>query len=377
MKKNILQFYPIVIVAFLVFACIEPYAPPNVKTDQNLLVVDALLNGTTGEANVILSRSIPLSETISQRPELGAFVSIETQLGNTFFLNDNSNSGQYSKTGISFLPNDQYRLVITTQDGKQYQSDYVELRQTPLIDSVTWQPVDDGVDILINTHDAENQTKNYRWEYLETWEYVSAFQSDYVFNGDQVIVRTDNIYNCYQNFIARNILVKSTSKLSEDIVSEFPITFIPKQSDRLLIKYSILVKQYAITNDAFDFWELLKKNTESLGGLFDPLPTQLTGNLQCVSNPEEIVLGYFSASTVSESRIFIKRKDLPESHRFTKTFFDCAFDSVYFADLPSFNRTSYELISTFAQLPQGYTYSRKSCVDCRTGSGTNQKPLFW
>ncbi len=378
MKKIISRFYSFLFIIPLAIACIEPYAPPNVKDDQNLLVIDALLDGTNGEAKVSLSRTVPLSESIIERPELGASVSIETQLGNIVFLSDNFNNGHYSKSGISFLPNDQYKLMIITKEGKRYHSDYIELKETPPIDSVNWKAVDDGIDVLVNTHDAENKTKYYRWEYQETWEYKAAYQSTYDFSGDNVIWRLDNIYNCYQIQPSSNILIKSTSKLSQDVISAYPITFIPKQSDRLLIKYSILVKQYALTQDAFDFWEMLKKNTESLGGLFDPLPSQLIGNISCIDNPDEVVLGYFSASTVSEQRVFILFRDLPESHRYTKTFFECNLDSVYFADLPKFYRSSYTLVTTFGSpFPIGYLYSEKSCVDCRLGLGTNEKPSFW
>lgn len=358
--------------------CVEPYAPPGIKVDQNLLVVDALLNGDNGEANVRLSRTIPLSEPTVQRPELAATVSIETLSGNTFFLTDINNNGHYYTTGISVLTGDQYKLKVITQDNKQYQSEYIELKETPPIDSISWKPAKEGIDIFVNTHDNKNEVHFYRWEFSESWAYNSAFQSLYEFNGDFVVDRSNNIYNCFQNFNSSNILVKSTSNLSEGIVSEFPITFIPKKSERLFIRYSILIKQYSLTKDAYDFWELLKKNTESLGGLFDPLPSQLTGNIQSVTNTNEVVLGYFSASGVTEKRIFISLQDLPDGYRFTNTYPQCKMDTVFISDLPSFNRSGSLLISGYyAPGLVGYFYSINDCADCRLQSGTTQKPIFW
>ncbi len=378
MKKYISWLYPLPVIALLVFACVEPFAPPNLEVDQNLLVVDALLNGSNGEVNVHLSRTIPLADKTSQRPELGASVSIETQSGSTYLLTDDAGDGHYFKSGISFLADDQYKLLITTSDGKKYGSDYITLSETPAIDSVNWKTNKDGIEIYVNTHDAANKTKYYRWEYTDTWAYASAFDSNFEFTGSQPVLRTDNINICYHNFNSSNILIKTTKVLSQDVVSEFPLVFLPKRTERLNIRYSILVKQYAITKDAYEFWDLLKKNTESLGGLFDPLPSQLTGNIQSLDDEQEAVLGYFSASKIAENRIFIEYMDLPQSHRFSKAYPECELDTVYMADLSSFKKGSNILVTTFGSpFPLGYLFSNNSCVDCRNQSGTNVKPIFW
>lgn len=377
MKKIIFWSCPLPVIALLVFACVEPFAPPNLKYDQNLLVVDGLLNGSSGEVNVHLTRTIPLSDKTSQRPELGANISIVTQLGSTYPLTDAFGDGYYSKSGISFLPNDKYKLLITTKDGKKYSSDYTRLSETPPIDSINWKTNDNGIDLFVNTHDAANKTKYYRWEYTDTWEYSSAFNSNFDFSGSTVVLRTDNIHSCYHTFNSNNILIKTTNVLSKDIVSEFKIISLPKRSERLFIRYSMLVKQYALTKEAYEFWDLLKKNTESLGGLFDPLPSQLTGNIQSLDTSQEAVVGYFSVSNVTEKRIFISYLDLPQSHRFSPSF-GCELDSVYMADLSSFKKGANILVTTFGTpFPEGYLFSNNNCVDCRNQSGTNVKPTFW
>jgi hypothetical protein len=69
--------------------------------------------------------------------------------------------------------------------------------------------------------------------------------------------------------------------------------------------------QYAITEDAFKYYEDLKKNTEGLGSIFDPQPSLTTGNIRCLSNPAERVLGFVSASTVSAKIFSLRYEDLP------------------------------------------------------------------
>ncbi|HEX8377054.1 MAG TPA: DUF4249 family protein [Pedobacter sp.] len=66
------------------------------------------------------------------------------------------------------------------------------------------------------------------------------------------------------------------------------------------------VKQYGITKEGFNFLAKMKENTEQVGGIFDPQPTELKGNIFCMTNPCEKVIGFMHAGRISEKRIFIK-----------------------------------------------------------------------
>src|SRR5439155_15921661 len=100
---------------------------------------------------------------------------------------------------------------------------------------------------------------------------------------------------CYNTASSSQILLGTSAQLSNDQVEHAPITTIYDGSDKLNAMYSIVAKQYALTKEAYDFWQLLRRNTSQVGGLFDAQPSQLTGNLHCVNNPVEPVIGYVSA----------------------------------------------------------------------------------
>ncbi len=72
---------------------------------------------------------------------------------------------------------------------------------------------------------------------------------------------------------------------------------IPTGSEKLSVAYSDLIRQYAISKEAFNFWTNLKKNTEQLGSLFDLQPFTELGNIQCINNPSVKCIGYISFST--------------------------------------------------------------------------------
>jgi hypothetical protein len=55
-------------------------------------------------------------------------------------------------------------------------SEFAEVRITPQLDSVSWKQENNGVRIYASTHDPNNNTRYYKWDYEETWEIHPLFQ---------------------------------------------------------------------------------------------------------------------------------------------------------------------------------------------------------
>ncbi|MGH2564835.1 MAG: DUF4249 domain-containing protein, partial [Ginsengibacter sp.] len=349
--------------------CKKSYNPPAIKVDNKFLVIDGVLVNSPDSPSIFtLSRTIKLTDsTFSSSAETGAVVSVEGKNGENFSFTEQA--GGIYKAGPLILNNsEQYRLKITTTNGDEYQSDYVPVSQTPAIDSITWQQQND-VTIYANTHDQSNNTKYYRRDFTETWQYRSTY--------DRTIAETNGIiyyvdsttqtYNCWSNDVSAEILLGSTVALSQNIISMQPITLISQNDDKIAIRYSILVKQYAITQEAYQYFSILKKNTENLGSIFDAQPTQLSGNIHSVTNPSEVVIGYVTASSVSQQRIFIENSQLnnwPAVYNGQ----DCGLklipqDPTDFR-LYSYTDTSYAPYHFVS--PDGIEIAKRSCVDCIT-----------
>jgi hypothetical protein len=163
---------------------------------------------------------------------------------------------------------------------------------------------------------------------------------------------------------------------------------VPANSEKIETKYSILVKQYALTSEGYDFWDNLQKNTERLGSIFDVLPSQAQSNYHCVSNPSELVIGYLSVGQVSSKRIFISASQLLPTYSPVYPC-DCKQDTI-FANNPRLSdpnlldaRSPYlTIMGLFIPpanpfgLPTAFTYSTILCVDC-TVRGAKIPPAFW
>jgi hypothetical protein len=244
-----------------------------------------------------------------------------------------------------------------------------------------------GLQIYVNTHDNTNSSRYYRWDFEETWQFHAKFISDYVSDGQTLSQRNadQQVYYCFNHDVSSTINLGSTARLKEDVVYQDPIVFIPSTSEKVETKYSILVKQYSLTPEAYSFYENLKKNSESLGSIFDALPSEMKGNIHNINDASEPVLGYISAGNVQTKRIFVSNADLPPDWRPKYPYEGCHMDSTlssssnpnavfdFLVPLPPSALALYKITKGFNA---GYMTSTIECADC-TIRGTTTKPDFW
>jgi hypothetical protein len=379
-KRPLRQLAGLAGLASLLGGCVDKYTPEAISSPPNNLAVEGSIN-LTGVTTVRLTRTRGLTAGTVVPVEANASVAILDETGNRYPLAEQA-AGTYVSGSLNLNPSHQYQLRLRTSSGRDYTSDLVAANESPTIDDVSWSVEPTGIQIAGSTHAAASATRYYRWTYQETWEFYSAYQSSYEYVGGKIVPRNENINHCWHVEDSHAIILSNNSALSQNVTSRFPLTVLPTNSVRLGNKYSINVQLRALTADEFAYWEKLRKNTESLGTLFDPLPSQLSGNVHCLSDPSELVLGYVGASGVAERRIFIARTDLPRSisnSPFISGYEGCVFDTVQVGDA-AFFFGSKGLIPIFPQNtmipPTAYIGSTPDCTDCRL-RGTNVKPSYW
>lgn len=323
MFKSIRYFFFLGMTLFLLMQlltrCIDPVDLNTVGSDQ-LLVVEGFLSDEAKAHQVSLSLSVPLDDTTNVIPEIGAEVRIVDSQGNTFNLAESSPGIYLTAPNVSGIVGEQYTLMINTRDGRAFSSDPVTLKRTPPIDSIYGrflrnQPnQENGISIFVDTHDPSGQVRAFRWEYEETHQIQAAFPSELVWLGgsnypEDFMFREEQVGTCWDTQSSQNILIRSTQNLESPRISEFRIRFLPEDSRLMQKRYSILVKQYALDENAFRFWQTLRDLSESQGTLFDIQPGVVTGNIRSLNSNNETVLGYFDAAQVSELREFFEPND--------------------------------------------------------------------
>lgn len=392
MKEVMRHIGVICIVCFT--GCIKPYSPQLNNPPTGYLVVEGNINTGMGPSTVILSRSVALTDTASEVFEQGATVILEGSDGTTYASAAGAN-GTYTFGALPLDTTKTYRLDIHTSGGVEYQSDYVHVIPNPPIDSISLVGKGtEGVYVNVNTHNPADNTRYYQWSYDETWEYNSAEYSSLEFDPvtDTVVVRPpqDQIFTCWQTDSSTTILVYTSTKLSHDVVSEFPLTFIPEGDQRLSVEYSINVHQYSLSADCYNYLLLMQSNTENLGSIFDPLPTNLKGNIHCVSDPSQTVVGFVNVSSEQTLRIFAQRPPywpyvytceqpdvvIPSE---PKALYNWFFTGIMPDPPIMYNPPPSGIHIPTMDNPNGagWVGNLIECVDCRQQGGTTTQPWFW
>jgi len=172
------------------------------------------------------------------------------------------------------------------------------------------------------------------------------------------------------------------------------LLLIPRNSDKLMVEYSVIATQCGLSDSAYNYLLLMQSNTENLGSIFDPLPSALKGNIQCVTDPSQTVVGFVNASGSQQKRVFINSPadwdDYPTCYlKDTVLPKDPVILAWYFADVtphpvpigpngdPDPPPSELYIPLGSSLMPPGWTSNIEECIDCRLKGGSTTKPSFW
>jgi hypothetical protein len=293
-------------------SCVDRYMPDVPPAAQSNLVVDGFIN-PQGKTLIKLGRTFSVNTKNKGQAETRAQVAIQDDAGRRYPLTE-SPSGAYTSAALALDANRQYQLRITTAEGREYASDMEPVVLTPRLDTLTWQvTTSGGAQTYLSTHNASTASRYYRWEYEYTYKfYTPSFPPQ----GGEV---------CWRTEFSTAILQGNTTRLSDNALINSPLlTVLP--GIELKYGYSLLVRQYAQTQAEYEYWERLRKSTENLGTVNDPLPSRVTGNVHALADVSEPVLGYVGAHSLTEKRLYIDGALFP-APRPESIYFDPAYAS--------------------------------------------------
>jgi len=378
-------------VSLILTGCIKPFDPQIEEMEESYLVVDALIDIRTGQGKIILSRTQSLDVVNRITYEAGSSVWLETENGKEIPFIE-INEGVYTSELLGFEKNDIIRLNINTKENGAYQSDFVPVKISPEIDSISWKADDDGLNFYVNTHDPTNNTRYYRWEYIETAEYNSRFFSKYIYNGNTEEIEyrdqiNQNIYICWRTDTSTNILLGNSSKLTEDLIIEKEIRRFGPESWEHRFKYSILVRQFALTEEEYDYWNTIEQSTENIGSLNDTQPSNIVSNIRSITNPGQPVIGFFSVGSSTEKRAIVHTNELPINWKnrgyFIPNFCDESdAEIIYVEDFYAEFAESALIVDVIYSLFTGeivqVIIASDECIDCSYAKrGSPIRPEYW
>lgn len=392
-STNVFCIFFIILTNIIAFSsCIQEYALPDEIAEEyteQLYIEGKILSGA--ESIVYVMKTIGMD---GKNPSsvTNAKVYILSENGFKTEFADYSLDGAYViQTGV--LNEDaRYKLVVE-YDGEIYESDYQFLQPSLDIDEIGYtEDVEKGeVNIWVNTQGEKSDTPYFMWTFEEDYEYHALFDmrqkrayDGYLLYSESVypeVTRTTNpYYYCWTHRDSHEIMIYSTDELSDNRVKEHVIKKLTLDTPDLQDLYCITVYQSNLSREAYEYYSQMKSNTEEMGSLFAPMPTEVYGNITCKTHPQIKVRGFVSASNTTMKRFFIHASDLKMKTSWVSGREEGRpmYTDGYAAVLRSHLNRGYGIV---VQYPTEITDDDRSftpsCLNCLLVGGTKNKPVWW
>jgi hypothetical protein len=374
----------------LMTACVERYYPGGEDVYTGTLVINAQVTNIPGIQTIQISRSDGLlfPEFI---PESNCVVEVESEEGDLVSFTEGTPGYYNGDVPASFMRfGKSYMLRVVTSDGNVYVSDYAELNPPTDINKVYFEletnPTQDpginieGIQFYIDFEIDQDSSEFMRWELVETYEFHNPDYQGYIYSYDRVMRPIPDSLSDRQCWIIGNVNDIYTLDVANMRGSEYsymPLHFVSNETQRLSYGYSLLVRQHSLDEAAFRYWDELKKNSHSGGGLYDRLPSITPSNISNENDEEDYVLGFFTVSGVTEKRVFVK--DVEGLNKYDVMF------CFPMPELPRLRYLLYQDLPIYASRAnepdtglERFGETEHRCLDCRIRKGSSgEAPDFW
>ena len=333
-------------------ACVEPFSV-RFGTPKEYVVVDGVLTDLEGPQTVTLAKTNPdaknesseFTQTIwtkgqSTLPLPNAKVTVTVNGSATFELTE-TDPGTY-QLPLSFRGKvgDSYQVHFSTPDGKNYESSAEAMLPVAAVKqaydvfnpkgisklSEFYGEYTPSNDIYLDFDDPAGEKNFYRWQWT-SWEVQKTcatcnqgkyylFETGNGVDGDcykDLTLKPNNIFDytcedlCWDVFYSADINIFADTYTNgqgqkDKLVAQIPLL----QSNPCLVS----LQQNSLTPNAYRFLKLIQDQAVNSGTLADTPPAPIQGNVVNVRDKNELVIGFFTASSVSEYRTMLWRKNI-------------------------------------------------------------------
>ena len=382
----------------LVGGCFERIELESIGFEE-LLVVESIITDVEETQIVKLRKTSP----IGQDTIIGVLdveMLVRSSEGDIYDFIETEETGVYqSLEPFAGIVGSEYQLQFTTGTGQEYQSSWVEMLSTPAIENLEaeFEPVSGdpnnanagNFNFFISSGPTNKEETFMRWRWTSTYEIKIPQPSRFLWlGGNDFIAREiggDNeefqVEICWPSQESKALLIEESQQVS-GAFTRFPVHSFYSETRWMLRGYHLFVEQYALSEESFEFWDLLKRSNQEGGGLFDLQVGSISGNVKNVNDENEPVLGIFEAAQLRSIRRQYHPLDFREAGylRNGQNFVDCADVD----PLESETEEIGEFMEEFGDRYEigffvtggGVFYIRKDCSNC-TFYGTNLKPDYW
>jgi hypothetical protein len=331
-----------------IVGCIDEikFSSENYKSK---LVIDGSITNVPGPYKVMIFASKEYTEDGATLPLSVAQVSIVELNGKAYNLEE-TDTGIYETDSAALRGQvgKSYYVKIKTLDGREYQSKPEKILPPVAIDTFKIDFDNNFVELRpftlsIISKDPFEKNNFYRWK----WAHYDTVTSCRVIIPKQEGGGTTKVINpccekCWAYEPCKNCLFIASDLYTNGKTITTEVGRFPFESRK---PYFIVLEQFSISPEYYQFWKVTQSQISSSGGIFDSAPAQVQGNLYNLKDSTDPILGYFSASGLTQKPIYVVR----DKREYPVRSLPRVYDLVY--------------------LPK--------CEPCQTATRTKRQPVGW
>jgi hypothetical protein len=314
MRKYILLSLFVIIISIF-NSCKETFDVNENSFSKPLLVVDGRITDQPNRTFVILSNSANYNSKTNSA-ETGAQVSIIDNYNNIVYLRETS-LGSYAadtpfvgKSGIS------YKLHIKTKNNDIYESEMKLMPQKLIFDSIygkfeekntTTSFPNNGIlgsksgSVLSLFASLKSTSKNEFYALIEPI-YAKAYYEKLYLTSQPPSFYYGTLNDNFSSIPAIRIgnKIDTIQKISNFSLGDLPIfqSFEGSSDNRygppIVYAFDLTIRIHPLSIYDYSFYSTYIEQINPQNTFFDPIPSQIVGNINCISDPSKQALGYFN-----------------------------------------------------------------------------------
>ena len=301
------------------------------ESEEEILVVEGLVTNDEWDLHtVLLSWASPYGGPRHRLPVTGAVVTLRDDRGIQDEMVETLPGRYRAPYRFAAEVGETYRLHILLEDGREYESE-PQLMVEPLdldrmvgaygvdyqytesaISERLIQHTFPGAHLFLDLEDMREQTPRFRFSSKLYIQWVELVDEGVTMPGtyDFCWIRTD-----ITNLVARSI--------SDPAVTRLKTAFVPRDG-HVMHFYNfprrdynqprvVIHNFYSLNEDSHNYYTAKYDQLGAEGKIFDPIAAQLPTNIRCLTDPDELVLGFFEASTLERAAYQVRMNQVEET----------------------------------------------------------------
>lgn len=264
--------------------------------EDHFLVVDGLISDLPGSTEIRLTTSFRYTEPVQNNAVNNAEIRIIDSNGGSFPLRNTNNAGFYipESTAFAAIPGTAYHIEVIHL-GKSYHS-IPEVMHSPR--SYTLDSRVEHITVLMDNRIPIKQKVVAFYAHISNESVAESNTSPYLkwnwsgyFPGAPVITEAPTEY------------VKIFDLSNLDTIPPLQVGY-RRDNFTEQKEFILSTTQYTISKEAFDYWNLIKKQLENTGSIFDSFPSTIKGNVY-PQDGHSPVAGYVMVAATSKKQLNI------------------------------------------------------------------------